>query len=138
VRGTNYLEEDCEKLISFFDARSERPGADNLFEDLFVSVSEQEDEQDRTMLFDLLYNEVNKKSKKIANGDSLESLEQDEKFSLLAPYIKVDANPQEVYLDMLVRADAATEEEKQKLVQLQKQKRHSQIMHGFWNRAFQI
>ena len=122
VRGTNYLEEDCEKLISFFDARSERPGADNLFEDLFVSVSEQEDEQDRTMLFDLLYNEVNKKSKKIANGDSLESLEQDEKFSLLAPYIKVDANPQEVYLDMLVRADAATEEEKQKLVQLQKQR----------------
>lgn len=52
----------------------------------------------------------------------MESLEQDEKFSLLAPYIKVDANPQEVYLDMLVRADAATEEEKQKLVQLQKQR----------------
>lgn len=64
VRGTNYLEEDCEKLISFFDARSERPGADNLFEDLFVSVSEQEDEQDRTMLFDLLYNEVNKNRRK--------------------------------------------------------------------------
>ena len=70
----NYLVVDCVKFISFFDARSERPGADNLFEDLFVSVSEQEDEQDRTMLFDLLYNEVNKKSKKIANGDSLESL----------------------------------------------------------------
>lgn len=36
VQGTNYLAEDCNRLISFFDARSGRPGADNLFEDLFV------------------------------------------------------------------------------------------------------
>lgn len=34
VQGTNYLAEDCNRLISFFDARSGRPGADNLFEDI--------------------------------------------------------------------------------------------------------
>lgn len=64
VQGTNYLAEDCNRLISFFDARSGRPGADNLFEDLFVSVSEQEDDPAQPTLFELLYQQMDKEPQK--------------------------------------------------------------------------
>ena len=113
VQGTNYLAEDCNRLISFFDARSGRPGADNLFEDLFVSVSEQEDDPAQPTLFELLYQQMDKEPQKAESGGSSKSLDQDEKFSLLAPYVKLSADPQEVYLNMRVRGGVATEEEKQ-------------------------
>ena len=116
VQGTNYLAEDCNRLISFFDARSGRPGADNLFEDLFVSVSEQEDDPAQPTLFELLYQQMDKEPQKAESGGSSKSLDQDEKFSLLAPYVKLSADPQEVYLNMRVRGGVATEEEKQKLI----------------------
>ena len=87
VQGTNYLAEDCNRLISFFDARSGRPGADNLFEDLFVSVSEQEDDPAQPTLFELLYQQMDKEPQKAESGGSSKSLDQDEKFSLLAPCI---------------------------------------------------
>lgn len=122
VQGTNYLAEDCNRLISFFDARSGRPGADNLFEDLFVSVSEQEDDPAQPTLFELLYQQMDKEPQKAESGGSSKSLDQDEKFSLLAPYVKLSADPQEVYLNMRVRGGVATEEEKQKLIQLQNQR----------------
>lgn len=81
VQGTNYLAEDCNRLISFFDARSGRPGADNLFEDLFVSVSEQEDDPAQPTLFELLYQQMDKEPQKAESGGSSKSLDQDEKFS---------------------------------------------------------
>lgn len=128
VQGTNYLAEDCNRLISFFDARSGRPGADNLFEDLFVSVSEQEDDPAQPTLFELLYQQMDKEPQKAESGGSSKSLDQDEKFSLLAPYVKLSADPQEVYLNMRVRGGVATEEEKQKLIQLQNQRTQKEKM----------
>lgn len=128
VQGTNYLAEDCNRLISFFDARSGRPGADNLFEDLFVSVSEQEDDPAQPTLFELLYQQMDKEPQKAESGVSSKSLDQDEKFSLLAPYVKLSADPQEVYLNMRVRGGVATEEEKQKLIRLQNQRTQKEKM----------
>lgn len=116
------------KVISFFDARSGRPGADNLFEDLFVSVSEQEDDPAQPTLFELLYQQMDKEPQKAESGGSSKSLDQDEKFSLLAPYVKLSADPQEVYLNMRVRGGVATEEEKQKLIQLQNQRTQKEKM----------
>lgn len=62
------------------------------------------------------------------SGGSSKSLDQDEKFSLLAPYVKLSADPQEVYLNMRVRGGVATEEEKQKLIQLQNQRTQKEKM----------
>lgn len=61
--------------ISFFDARSGRPGADNLFEDLFVSVSEQEDDPAQPTLFELLYQQMDKEPQKAESGGSSKSLD---------------------------------------------------------------
>lgn len=47
---------------------------------------------------------------------------------MLAPYVKLSADPQEVYLNMRVRGGVATEEEKQKLIQLQNQRTQKEKM----------
>lgn len=122
VHGTNYLEEDCKKLVSFFDARSGRPGANNLFEDLFVTMSEQADETESALLTNELFHEMVEEVQETENAEATLKLDRDERFALLAPYIKLDADPQEVYLNMLVGADAATEEEKQELVQIRERR----------------
>lgn len=128
VRGTNYLEEDCKKLVSFFDARSGRPGADNLFEDLFVTISEQADETESTLLIKELLHEMDEEVQETENTEPTGELDRDERFALLAPYVKLDADPQEVYLNMLVSADAATEEEKQELVQIREKRLQKEKM----------
>ena len=71
---------------------------------------------------------MDKEPQKAESGGSSKSLDQDEKFSLLAPYVKLSADPQEVYLNMRVRGGVATEEEKQKLIQLQNQRTQKEKM----------
>lgn len=67
-----------------------------------MSVSEQEDDPAQPTLFELLYQQMDKEPQKAESGGSSKSLDQDEKFSLLAPYVKLSADPQEVYLNMRV------------------------------------
>lgn len=93
-----------------------------------MSVSEQEDDPAQPTLFELLYQQMDKEPQKAESGGSSKSLDQDEKFSLLAPYVKLSADPQEVYLNMRVRGGVATEEEKQKLIQLQNQRTQKEKM----------
>lgn len=71
---------------------------------------------------------MDKEPQKAESGCSSKSFDQDEKFSLLAPYVKLSADPQEVYLNMRVRGGVATEEEKQKLIQLQNQRTQKEKM----------
>lgn len=52
-------------------------GADNFFEDLFVSVSEQEDDPAQPTPFELLYQQMDKEPQKAESGGSSKSLDQD-------------------------------------------------------------
>lgn len=111
VNGMNYLEEDCQKLISFFDSSSMRLGADNQFTDLFVWMDELEDADEEELLLKKIFDSENQESDEDEKSEYLKSLDTDERFAFAAPYIKLDADPNEVYLQMLVNADVATDED---------------------------
>jgi hypothetical protein len=111
VNGANYLEEDCHKLISFFDSSSIRPGADNEFADLFVWMAELEDVTEDELFLNQFFDSDMQESDNDKKTELLNGLDQDERFALATPYIKLDADPNEVYLQMLVNIDAATDED---------------------------
>lgn len=121
VQGTNYLEEDCKRFISFLDTKSDRPGADNLFEELFVSMSELEQSEENNS-FEMIWQKIDQKLQEMEKIQFSEKWGQEERLALVAPYIKMNADPQEVYLNMLVNVDAATEEEKKELSRLREKR----------------
>ena len=116
VYGDNYLKEDCERLIEFFDHNSRRPGAKNEIADLFVTMDELVDSDGEPAIAEVFMDPD--ASRGTLDEDSLariRSLEADERFAFSAPYIKLDADPTEVYLQMLVDAGIADDDEKQQL-----------------------
>lgn len=116
VYGNNYLEKDCNKLTAFLDDRSGRPGADNVFEDLFVSMDELiEDDGKHSLAYTLMHPDEIKNSDNTETAEFITSLDRDERFAYYAPYVKMDADPHEVYLRMLVNAGVATEAEREEL-----------------------
>ena len=112
--GENYLEDDCKKLIAFFDRQSRRPGADNLFVDLFVAMDELTDDVDDPVL-ELLHDPETSTSIEPETVKTFRTLEADERYAYMAAYMKISADPEEVYLRMLVSAGIATADEQKKL-----------------------
>ena len=150
MHGNNYLENDCIALRAFFDEKSNVPGSQNTFPDLFVYMSEalkgealvEYNEGLKNCITDNVQTDVTaieastdhsvetgraKKGKTSINVEemSLVDIILNNRFAFFTPYIKIDANPEEVFLYMLVQAGEATEEDKEKLqelVKLRKQK----------------
>lgn len=106
VYGQNYLEEDAKKLTEFFDNKSGKPGADNFFTDLFVHMDKLvEDDGDDTIIESFAH-----------PGTISEGMDDDdERFAFSAPYIKLNADPREVYLQMKANVGAADDDELKEL-----------------------
>ena len=116
VYGDNYLKTDCEALTAFFDKESSKPGANNTFEDFFVSMTELESVDEGTTVFDMAFGvESEEQSEKAEGKNPFLSMDDDDRMAFIAPYIKLDADPTEVYLTMLEGAGAAEDEELEQL-----------------------
>ena len=120
VYGNNYLAEDCSRLVKFFDDKSSKPGADNLFDDLFVYMDELVEDDSEDIIDDFFFGgkptgEEEKKKK----AELLSEMDEDDRFAFSAPYIKLHADPTEMYLNMLADAGAADDDE---IAQLEKVK----------------
>ena len=104
-----YLREERAALIAFLDEQDCHPGIRSVFEDLFV-------ERDELVAFDP---EKEETILDVFNRSTYsEGMSEDEKFAFAAPYIKLETNPEEVYLTMLQSAEVATEAELNRLEQL--------------------
>lgn len=117
--GDDYLSEDCRKLTQYFDEKSARPGAENLFLDLYTRMDELVETEEGDSIVEML----NDPDKLEENGNEeaaevIRSLDADERFAYMAAYAKLDANPEEMYLWMLVNAGAATPEQKRRVQEL--------------------
>lgn len=128
--GYNYLAGDCERLTKFLDEESEKPGADNVFKDIFVEMAKLEEGKGDDCLADIflapeLFNDEVKDDTKSV----IALLDEDEKFAYAASYIKLDADPVEVYLNMLVNAGMAIEEQTEELKRIrEKRKKKDAVM----------
>lgn len=105
VYGNNYLEEDAKRLTAFFDGQSGKPGANNVFMDLFVSMDELVEDDGEDDVIEAFFH---------PGGTSAlpdDEMDEDDRFAHCAPYIKLQADPNEVYLNMLANVGAAEEDE---------------------------
>ena len=109
-----YLLNERNALIAFLDEQDNYPGIQSVFGDLFIEQdelvvwdTEAEDESDETVLDAF---------RRTARAEGMNDYEV---FAFATPYVKLDADPEEVYLHMLQSADAATEEDLARLAQLQ-------------------
>lgn len=110
VYGENYLEEDCRRLTQFFDDESGKPGADNVFSDLFVSMDELVEDTGKDTIAEAFFNPENGAIDE-EDINVIRTLDEVERFAYFTPYVKLHADPQEVYLQMKVGAGAAKAEE---------------------------
>ena len=111
VNGENYLEGDCQRLIGFCDDKSAIPGHGNSFEDLFISMDECIDTGDEpNPIMEAFYNPQPDREGH-EHETFMAKLDEDERFEFFTPYIKLDADPDEVYLNLLEGAGVATGEE---------------------------
>ena len=151
MNGDNYLENDCLKLRRFFDEKSNVPGAQNTFPELFVYMSEaltEEEEKDHNRAFEAFANcftsdneqadmpvitpvtsstAETKSAEKKENTTRIEEIPlvdiiKNDKFAFFTPFVKINANPEEVFLHMLEQAGVATKEDKEMLKTLVEQR----------------
>lgn len=142
VSGENYLQEDCGRLSVFLDEQDRCPGTQSVFADLFVQQDELEtyDPEDGLLLH--VHDQLSQSGapplvEDLALGDGIfpeedpapdeapsreKPMTQDEVFVFLAPYIKVEANPEEFYLCLLNGAGALSEEESRRLAELREER----------------
>ncbi len=121
VDGNNYLENDCNKIIDFLDNTSNKPGSNSAFEDLFITCSElvlSENEDSNDLDGEKIKEILTSKSKE--NGDKYND---DELLAFYAPLIKIDTNPDEVYLQLLVDGGIASKKDKQKLLAMREERK---------------
>ena len=95
------------------------PGRKNLFLDLYTRMDELVETEEGDSIVEML----NDPDKLEENGNEeavevIRSLDADERFAYMAAYAKLDANPEEMYLWMLVNAGAATPEQKRRVQEL--------------------
>lgn len=123
VLGKNYLQQEEELLIQFFDKESGRPGGKNAFEDLFVSMDELVEDGEKDLL-GLAEKKQIETGNALSNDDAGQNraLDDEDRLARHAPYIKLAADPHEVYLQMLVSAGVATEEESEELERVRKER----------------
>lgn len=139
VSGENCLQEDCGRLSAFLDEQDRCPGTQSVFADLFIEQDELEtyDPEDGLLLH--VHDQLSQSgapplAEDLALGDGFfpeedpvpdeapsreKPMPRDEVFAFLAPYIKVEANPEEFYLCLLNGAGALSEEEARRLAELQ-------------------
>lgn len=142
VSGENCLQEDCDRLSAFLDEQDRCPGTQSVFADLFVWQDELEAfEPEDGLLFRLLDQFSQGGAPTLAEDpapDGVISPEedpapdetpsgekptlQDEAFAFLAPYIKLEADPEEFYLCLLNGAGALSEEESRRLAELREER----------------
>jgi hypothetical protein len=133
--GNNYLADDCERLTTFLDEESGKPGADNVFTDIFVEMSELEEDSRDDYLADIFFApEMSHDEVRDNTKFAIASLNEDEKFAYAAPYIKLGADPEEVYLNMLIDVGIATEEKTEELQRMRenRQKKEAVLPNHAW------
>lgn len=121
--GDNYLLEDEQILIEFFDRESKKPGADNIFADLFVKMDELVEDDDEDSLAEAFLH-PGSFSGRLDEEDVTPVLEMDEddRFAHFTPYIKLHADPREVYLQMMANIGIAEEEELRELERVREER----------------
>ena len=131
--GEDYLREDSSRLIAFLDETSGKPGADNIFEDLFVKMDlpdEMDAEDDESFHYPdstVTYYDKN-------NRKQIKQLDDQDRFAYRAPFIKLFADPNEVFLQMLIETDSAEDEEKAELERLraEREEREASLPDHAW------
>lgn len=127
VMGENYLADDCGKLSDFFDRKDRIPGTDNVCTDLFVTTDELEETDEESSVFLHISKEIEEGAELddgVSENDdhegikALSMMEKDERFAFSTPYIKLEADPEEVFLHMLNNKGLLTEEESLRLQSL--------------------
>lgn len=136
VSGENCLQEDCDRLSAFLDEQDRSPGTQSIFSDLFVQQDELESFDSEDGLLFRIHNQLSQSGAPPLAEDLVpdedpvpaedlsekKPISQDEKFAFLAPYIKVDANPEEFYLCLLKGAGCLSKEESQRLAKLREER----------------
>lgn len=135
--GDDYLEDDCRKLIQYFDEQSARPGAENLFRELYTRmdtlIENGDDAEDS--IPELLYHPEKLEQKgKVEAAEMVRSLGEEARLGYMASYAKLDANLDEMYLWMLVNTGIATPEQEQRAQELHEaeQKRVAALPQHAW------
>ena len=130
VRGDYYLEEDAKKLTDFLDKKSGKPGGDNIFVDLFVRIEELTEDDDEDSPVELIACSGTKSGKKDEEDIVQElTLDDEDRFAYSTPYIKLDSDPQVVYLIMLANAGIAEDDELAELKRLREEwERHEESL----------
>ena len=118
VYGANYLENDCKKLINFLDKQMDKVSATNVQADLFIHMDELvECNKDDDTVIDLIMHPENQKDRTSDDDSSnfLFEMDNEERFAFSTPYLKLSADPEEVYLHMLENVGLADDEELKRL-----------------------
>lgn len=116
VYGDYYLLEDANKLTQFLDQESSKPGGSNTFPDLFISMDELvEDDSDNTVIEVFANCGEGAKDNDGKDVTFIAEMDEDERFAYATPYIKIDADPHEVYLTMLEEGGVADDEQLKEL-----------------------
>lgn len=122
VYGENYLEEDVRRLTEFFDDKSGKPGAGNIFTDLFVrmDVLVEDDGEDSVVE---AFAHPGTISERMDEEDIAPIMTMDDdRFAHYTPYIKLHSDPQEVFLQMLANVGAAEDEELRELERVREER----------------
>ena len=114
VLGENYLRDECTEITKFLDAKRKKVGLQSIFGDLFIEETELEEYDPQKE--DLLVSKILQNPK----------LSSEERFAYATPYLKLDADPEEVYLNMLQQAGALTGDDADRLQNL-KEKRLEKV-----------
>lgn len=145
VMGLNYLETDCKVLQDFLNTKSRIPGTQTVFADLFIERDVLEETGDMPdPFFEFFMGGQNSAETDDAGSECpacsgeaaniLAAMENDERFAFWTPYIKLGADPEEVYLNMLDQVEMLTEEERlnlQKIREKREEKYNSMPDHAF-------
>ena len=130
VSGENCLQEDCGRLSAFLDEQDRCPGTQSVFADLFVQQDELETFEPGDGLLSRIHGQLTQSGAPSLDEDPApgkapsgeESMSRDEAFAFLAPYIKLEAGPEEFYLCMLNEVRDLSEEESRWLAELREER----------------
>ena len=123
VYGDYYLKDDTSRLTQFFDNQSRKPGADNVFTDLFVYMDELEDDDGEDTIAEVFLNpSATSENDGSEFANPILEMDKEERLAYFTPYIKLHADPQEVYLNMLAYVGAADDEELEELKRVREER----------------
>lgn len=124
VKGKNYLREDCVYLSKFLDGRNNFVGKQDVFYDLFVQENEPEEHEDWDGDHD-----IEDAEPVFLRAYQKLDMSADEKLAFSAPYIKLDADPEELFLQIQKEAGDLTKEEEMRLEELHEENKRKAEEH---------